>query len=76
MVVTSGVSKLIGRDQQGHLESAGGLAGDEDQGEESLGRTMVWGKGTEASSPDSMEGSLLRGGWAEGVTMAEQGNEG
>lgn len=47
MVVTSGVSKLIGRDQQGHLESAGGLAADEDQGEESLGGTMVWGKGTQ-----------------------------
>lgn len=31
---------------------------------------------SEASSPDSTEVSLLRGGWAEGVTMAEQGNEG
>lgn len=31
---------------------------------------------SEASSPDRLEGSLLRGGWAEGVTMAEQGNEG
>lgn len=83
MVVTSGVSKLK---RQGHLESAGGLARDEDRDEENLGgtemkKTLVgqWSGARglrEASSPDSREGSLLRGGQAERATMAEQGNEG